>query len=185
MTAEKLLYNLIGHTRTVLFHKYNVMKNCFACGLYYQGIVHDLSKFSPIEFWPGVKYYQGNRSPNNAQREACGVSTSWLHHKGRNKHHYEYWIDYAGAESAGMRGFKMPKKYIVEMFCDRVAASKAYNRENYKDSDSLEYYLKGRGSYMIEEKTDELLYKLLVMLAEKGEEYTFLYIRRNVLHKFF
>lgn len=91
--------------------------------------MHDLSKYSPSEFIPGVKYYQdGHRSPNNAQREDEGVSKAWLHHKGRNKHHFEYWIDYdVDGNSTILAGMKMPVKYVAEMFCDRVAASRIYN----------------------------------------------------------
>jgi len=63
--------------------------------MYKQGLLHDLSKYSPVEFLVGCKYYQGTRSPNNAEREDIGVSTSWLHHKGRNKHHFEHWVDYS------------------------------------------------------------------------------------------
>ena len=66
-----------------------VMKNCFRCGLYWQGLTHDLSKLAPVEFWAGAKYWQGTCSPNNAQRQAEGYSAAWLHHKGRNKHHLE------------------------------------------------------------------------------------------------
>ena len=85
----------IEHLRTINHHKLLVMKGCFKVGLYRQGLMHDLSKYTPSEFLVGCKYYQGNRSPNNAEREATGVSSAWLHHKGRNKHHYEYWIDYS------------------------------------------------------------------------------------------
>jgi hypothetical protein len=159
------------------------MKHCFRVGLYKQGLLHDLSKYSWSEFWPGVKYYQGYRSPNNAQREAEGVSTAWLHHKGRNKHHYEYWIDYTGNEDAVIEGMRMPVKYVVEMFCDRVAASKTYNKEKYTDADALNYYLKGRGRHMLHPETDKLLYQLLVMLKEKGEDETFSYIRHELLKK--
>ena len=59
------------------------MKNCFAVGLYRQGLLHDLSKYSWEEFATGVKYYQGNRSPNAAEKEEKGYSAAWLHHKGR------------------------------------------------------------------------------------------------------
>ena len=89
------------HFKTITYHKYLVMQGCFKVGLYWQGIFHDMSKYSPSEFWVGAKYYQGNRSPNNAEREAIGYSSSWLHHKGRNKHHYEYWIDYSTKDIAG------------------------------------------------------------------------------------
>ena len=95
MTLKKLLHNFNGHLHTVNSHRRLVRKYCFKLGLYRQGMMHDLSKYSPSEFIPGVKYYQdGHRSPNNAQREDEGVSKAWLHHKGRNKHHFEYWIDY-------------------------------------------------------------------------------------------
>ena len=100
------------------------MKGCFRVGLYRQGLAHDLSKYMPSEFWVGVKYYQGTQSPNNAERDVLGYSSAWLHHKGRNKHHYEYWLDYGIHAGDGIVPVPMPKRYIVEMFIDRVAASK-------------------------------------------------------------
>ena len=171
-----------GHLKTINAHKLMVMKHCFRCGLYRQGLLHDLSKYTPSEFIPGVKYFQGDRSPNNAQREAEGCSTAWLHHKGRNKHHFEYWIDYPVNKDAGLAGMKMPLNYVIEMFCDRVAASKIYNKEKYKDSDSLKYYLKGKDHYVMNGEVEALLYKLLKMLSVKGEDYTFMYIRKKVLN---
>lgn len=185
MTLKKLLHNFNGHLHTVNSHRRLVRKYCFKLGLYRQGMMHDLSKYSPSEFIPGVKYYQdGHRSPNNAQREDEGVSKAWLHHKGRNKHHFEYWIDYdVDGNSTILAGMKMPVKYVAEMFCDRVAASRIYNKDKYKDSDPLDYYIKGLGHYIMHPETDALLNNLLKMLADKGEEYTFSYIKENVLKK--
>lgn len=184
MTPKQFIHNFRGHLRTINAHKRLVMEHCFRLGLYKQGLLHDLSKYTPTEFIPGIIYYQGNRSPNNAQREEEGCSEAWLHHKGRNKHHYEYWIDYPAKEGdSGMVGMKMPVKYVVEMFCDRVAASKNYNKEKYTDADALNYFLRGRGHYIIHPETSDLLYKLLKMLAEKGEDYTFRYIKYKVLKK--
>lgn len=185
MTLKKLLHNFNGHLHTVNAHRRLVRKYCFKLGIYRQGLMHDLSKYSPSEFIPGVKYYQdGHRSPNNAQREDEGVSKAWLHHKGRNKHHFEYWIDYdVDGSRTVLAGMKMPVKYVAEMFCDRIAASRIYNKEKYKDSDPLDYYIKGVGHYIMHPETDALLHKLLQMLADKGEEYTFEYIKKNVLKK--
>lgn len=185
MTLKKLLHNFNGHLHTVNAHRRLVRKYCFKLGIYRQGLMHDLSKYSPSEFIPGVKYYQdGHRSPNNAQREDEGVSKAWLHHKGRNKHHFEYWIDYdVDGSRTVLAGMKMPVKYVAEMFCDRIAASRIYNKEKYKDSDPLDYYIKGLGHYIMHPETDALLHKLLQMLADKGEEYTFKYIKKNVLKK--
>lgn len=106
------------HFCTINHHKMLVMKGCFKVGLYRQGLLHDLSKYSPTEFLVGCKYFQGNMSPNNAEREDKGYSAAWLHHKGRNKHHMEYWIDYGPEKCTGITGMKMPTKYVVEMFID-------------------------------------------------------------------
>ncbi len=181
MELKVFIHNLSGHLKTINAHKLMVMRHCFQVGLYKQGLLHDLSKYSPSEFIPGVKYYQGNRSPNNAQREAEGCSTAWLHHKGRNRHHYEYWIDYTNDKDAVISGMKMPVHYVIEMFCDRVAASKIYNKESYTDADSLDYFMKGKGKYIMHPQTEKLLLKLLIMLKEKGEAYTFRYIRTRIL----
>ena len=104
-----------------------------------------------------------------------------VEHYGLTYDEDEYWIDYPTNKEAGLVGMEMPVKYVVEMFCDRLAASRNYNKDKYTDGDSLEYYLRGRGHYVIHPKTDELLYSLLKMLADKGEDYTFAYIKENVL----
>lgn len=173
------------HFKTITYHKYLVMQGCFKVGLYKQGLLHDLSKYSPSEFIVGAKYYQGNRSPNNAEREDIGYSSAWLHHKGRNKHHYEYWIDYSAKEiPGGMTPAPMPDRYIVEMFMDRIAASKVYNGKNYTDQSPLAYYESGKGLGLLHKNTKKKLEFLLHMLAKKGEDYTFRYIRKRILRTF-
>lgn len=168
------------HFCTITRHKYLVMKYCFRVGLYKQGLLHDLSKYSPTEFLVGCKYYQGNRSPNNAEREKKGYSSAWLHHKGRNKHHYEYWIDYGLESGQGLCGMRMPDRYIYEMFLDRIAASKIYKKEKYTDRSPLEYYRKGMADSFMHPHTKEVLEHLLIMLAEKGEKTTLAYLRKEI-----
>lgn len=171
------------HFITITKHKILVMKECFRVGLYAQGLLHDLSKYGWTEFRIGCRYYQGTRSPNNAEREEKGYSSAWLHHKGRNKHHYEYWIDYSLDGCRMLTGMKMPVKYVVEMFLDRIAASKVYKREMYRDSDPLDYYRSGKAGDMMHPDTRKLLEKLLQMLADEGEEKTYRYIKEKVLRK--
>lgn len=171
----------IEHLKTITKHKIKVMQGCFSVGLYKQGLLHDLSKYMPSEFLVGAKYYQGDRSPNNAEREDKGYSEAWIHHKGRNKHHYEYWTDYSG-EHGDIEPVKMPIRYLIEMFEDRVAASKIYRGENYVESDPLAYFNKGHAQKHMHPKTAAQLNFLLTMLANKGEEYTNNYIRKNILH---
>ena len=173
----------VQHFRTITKHKFLVMKECFRVGLYKQGLLHDLSKYSWTEFRVGCRYYQGNRSPNNAEREDRGYSSAWLHHKGRNKHHYEYWLDYSLDGSGKMAGMKMPVRYVVEMFLDRIAASRVYKGDAYRNTDPLDYYRNGRAGELMQPETRELLEKLLYMLAEEGEEKTYRYIRKEILKK--
>ena len=173
-----------GHFCTITRHKILVMRHCFRVGLYKQGMLHDLSKYSPSEFWIGCKYYQGTRSPNNAEREETGCSTAWLHHKGRNKHHYEYWTDVdIHHRENGIVGVKMPAKYVAEMVMDRIAASKVYKKENYTDSAPLEYYERTKKYITIHPATRAELYKILKVLSVKGEAYTFAYIRKVLLKR--
>lgn len=132
------LKRFFGHLRTVNRHRRLVRKLCFRCGLYWQGLTHDLSKYSLIEFWNGVKYYTGTKSPHVGEREYRGYSEAWLHHKGRNRHHAEYWRDIR--PDGKTRPINMPNRYILEMVCDRVAASMIYLGDNYTDSAPLQYY---------------------------------------------
>ncbi len=170
------------HFRTITYHKWLVMKGCFRVGLYGQGLLHDLSKYSPVEFWNGCHYYQGNMSPNNAERLNKGYSAAWLHHKGRNRHHLEYWFDYDLPPNRRIIGMRMPDRYVVEMFIDRVAASKVYQKDAYTDKSALIYYQRGNIPDLIHPEVKELLETLLEYLAEHGEEAVYRYIRENVLH---
>lgn len=173
----------LNHFNTITRHKILVMKECFRVGLYKQGLLHDLSKYSPSEFLVGAKYFQGDRSPNNAEREEKGYSEAWMHHKGRNKHHYEYWIDYSSKSNpGGMVPAPMPKKYIVEMFMDRIAACKIYEGDKYSVQSPLNYYQKGNTYRFLHPYTRKMLEKLLVMLSIEGEDKTFYYIRKHILH---
>jgi len=172
----------IKHFMTITHHRHLVMKGCFAVGLYWQGLVHDLSKYSPVEFLVGAKYYQGDRSPNDAERRDKGVSLAWLHHKGRNKHHLEYWIDYDLTGTQQLTGTLMPVKYVVEMYCDRVAACKVYLKEKYTDSSALDYFMKGKSKYMMHPQSSDLLEEMLVYLSLHGEKATNQYIRKEILH---
>ena len=176
------MFHPIRHYKTITRHRHLVMKGCFEVGLYKQGLLHDLSKYNPIEFIPGAIYYKGTESPNNTERRKRGYSAAWLHHKGRNKHHFEYWIDYTLKEGHPIEGNKMPVRYVVEMYVDRVSASKNYQKVEYTDKSALLYYEKGKNRYMMHEDTEKLLVMLLKYLADNGEEATNDLIRTRILH---
>ncbi len=170
------------HLKTVNRHRRLVRRYCFRLGLYRQGLIHDLSKYSPTEFWRSAKYYQGFRSPNDQERSETGVSLSWLHHKGRNRHHFEYWIDYRIAPdgTVSMGGCKMPKKYVAEMFCDRIAACRVYQGDKYTDASAYDYFQRTKGRFWIHEETSALLGRWLLLLKEQGEDAAFRQIRREL-----
>ena len=151
--------NILGHFKTITKHKILVAKGCFRLGL----------------------YYQGTASPNNAERMANGYSKAWLHHKGRNKHHFEYWIDYSmDPRKKGLVGMKIPKRYMAEMFVDRVSAGKIYNGDKFTQESPLEYFNHGIGGTLMHDASREYLTKLLTMYAWEGEDAAFDYLKRDL-----
>lgn len=157
---------ILKHLKTVLIHKWYVFKECVSCGIIWQGIIHDLSKFSFTEFISSAKYFQGNRSPIDAEKEAIGYSNAWLHHKGHNKHHWEYWIDFD--DKGNIITNKIPYNYAVEMICDWIGAGIAYNKEKWFNKDMLKYYNKVRPGRHFNEKTEELILKFLNVIDSTG-----------------
>ena len=168
------------HFKTITKHRWLVMCGCFRVGLIWQGLTHDLSKYSPTEFKAGMKYFQGTRSPNAAEREEKGYSEAWMHHKGRNRHHYEYWTD-MNRQTRRYESVEMPRKYLVEMVMDRRAACRVYEGKNYKDDSALNYFLRSLERELMNPETRRQLAHILTMLAEKGEKETFRYLRSDVL----
>ena len=172
-----LFQRFFGHLSTITKHKLYVASGCFKIGLYRHGIMHDLSKYSPQEFVTGVKNYVGDRSPNAVERELCGMSRAWLHHKGRNKHHFEYWIDFSSKAPGGVLGCRMPLRYVAEMVCDRRAACMAYHGSDYKPSDPWEYYAKTKDRVIMHPDTRAVLERALIIMRDEGEEASFAFIR--------
>lgn len=168
-----------AHFKTITRHRHTVMRHCFKAGIPLQGLLHDLSKYTPSEFLQGAKYYQGTRSPNEREREENGFSRAWVHHKGRNKHHFEYWTDY-NIVTHTLSGVEMPVKYVAEMFCDRIAASKIYRGDEYKQSDPLMYFERAKSQRMIHPRTHLFLEQLLKVLAQRGEDAAFKFLRAQV-----
>ncbi len=167
-----MAFHPLAHWLTITKHRLLVWRYCRQSGLFWQGLMHDLSKYGPTEFIAGAKYYQGTRSPNDLERRTEGVSKAWLHHKGRNKHHLEYWNDYP--QGGGKYGaIDMPLKYIVESVCDRIAACKIYMGETYRPDSAYEYYLHSFPHYQISAHTDHWMRRFLEDLSLHGEAHCF------------
>ena len=170
------MQRFLGHLRTVLRHKRSVVVHCAKAGILWQGLVHDLSKFSPTEFMPSVRFFDGTHSPTEDERRKYGCSQAWMHHKGRNRHHWEYWTDYS-IEQGRYVAMPMPKRYLAEMICDRMAASKTYKGAAYTDSAPLEYLLNGKMRDSMHPSTLAALVRFLTQLRDEGEEAMFASIR--------
>jgi len=172
----------IAHFKTITEHRHLVCRYCLRLGLVWQGLTHDLSKYAPVEFWRGAKYFQGNRSPNDAERMDTGMSLAWLHHKGRNRHHFEYWIDYVITSDGHVAygGNKMPLRYVAEMFCDRIAASKVYQKDAYTDASPYDYFVRSKAELLIHPDTADELEEMLRVLKDEGEAAAFASVRKRL-----
>ena len=168
------------HFCPITRHRWKVREGCFRVGLYWQGLTHDLSKYSPTEFRVGARFYQGNRSPNAAEREEKGYSEAWIHHKGRNRHHFEYWTD-MNRETKQYESVVMPRRYLVEMVMDRIAACKTYQGDKYTDESPLAYLERSTDQKLMHPVLLRQLTFILTMLKEQGEKETFRYLKENVL----
>lgn len=155
-----------GHLFLVIKHKWRVFINCTKCGLPIRGIIHDMSKFSPTEFFESVKYFQGDRSPIGACRRATGVSYAWLHHKGKNKHHIEYWLD----PECSVQPI-MPYKYAVECVCDKLAATRIYAKKGYSTDLPLLHWKKYGCKVGGNPKTMQFVEEVFIDVEKYGEAF--------------
>ena len=163
-TYKITIKNFFGHLHTVNTHRWKVFCLCCKVGIPFQGLVHDLSKYSPTEFWEGVKYYQGDYSPIRNCKEENGYSKAWLHHKGRNKHHYEYWYDYDTPVQTPI----IPFKYFLEMICDSFAAGITYQGKNWDQHYQLKYWNKVKNRSKLHPSMKKLLDRVYTEVSNQG-----------------
>lgn len=160
-----IIKNIVKHIILVTKHKWHVFRLCMKIGMPWRGLVHDLSKFSLIEFSESIKYYNGNDSPLKEARRKNGYSKAWIHHKGKNKHHYEYWLDFY----PDPRPVIMPYKYVAEMICDRIAAGIVYKGKDWSQEEPLKYFLMEREkNILIHEQVAKVLEEVFTQVKEKG-----------------
>ena len=161
-----MLKKAIKHIKLVSKHKWYVFIYCTRLGLPIRGLMHDMSKFSPTEFWESIKYYDGTISPITVCKRANGYSKAWLHHKGRNKHHTEYWVD----SNAPVQTPIIPYKYVAEMICDKLSASKVYNGKQWTKKSEIEYWNREKTRVQVNENVERMLTEVFEQVAEKGIE---------------
>lgn len=158
------LKNIIGHFNTITKHRWMVFKLCCRVGEPWRGLVHDLSKYSPTEFWEGVKYYSGKHSPITDCKKDKGYSEAWLHHRGRNKHHTDYWVDLSAPDKAPI----IPYKYVAEMLCDKLAAGMVYMGKDWTPKYELNYWVNERDRTLVNDHIDALITEFLTQVSQVG-----------------
>ena len=163
-----MLRKIIGHIKTITKHKWLVFKLCCRAGIPWRGFMHDWSKFSPTEFWESVEYYTGKRSPIPLAKAEKGYSKAWLHHKGRNKHHAEYWYDYETPQKT----FIMPYVYAVEMICDKLSASITYNGKNWTRNSEYDYWQMDKTKIIMNPKVENFFTEVFTQVRDNGIEKT-------------
>ena len=173
-----MLRKVIGHFCTIMRHKLKVFGLCCRAGIPFRGFMHDWSKLSPTEFWESVKYYNGKKSPIGECIRENGYSESWLHHKGRNKHHYQYWYDENVLNTMPI----IPYKYVVEMICDNLVAGMTYLEKNWTKEYQLSYWMNARTKTTINPAIDKILIEVFTKVAEEGIEPV---IKNSVLRKIY
>lgn len=168
------------HFKTITKHKWIVMRLCFKCGLIKRGLMHDLSKYGITEFTSSARYFQGNRSPIDAEKNAIGYSLAWQHHKGHNPHHWEYWIDNVGTRKNDP--IRIPYEYVVEMICDWVGAGIVYSKQkcdfNAPYAEPFEYYKAHLGERIFHPETQKLIEYFLGVIKNAGVN-VFCYVARH------
>lgn len=125
----------------VMEHKKNVFLECwFDGGVSLHAFTHDLSKFSPKEFFAyanwfhsrcGVKYKLGQNLCEYDDSTHIDLKRdfekAWQHHKDHNKHHWNYWNE---------RQCDMPNRYVNQMIIDWKAMGRKFG------DTAQEFYLK-------------------------------------------
>lgn len=174
-----MIKNILGHTKTVTKHKWIVFKLACSVGIPWRGFWHDFSKFSPTEFGESIKYYVGVHSPITEAKKDKGYSDAWLHHKGRNKHHLEYWIDFDAKPVVPV----IPYKYAVEKVCDDLSAGMVYNGKNWKQDTQYNYYMLQREKVLVHPKIDNFLTEVFQQVKENGVKQTITKNNMKTLYK--
>ena len=148
-------------------HRWTVFKLCCKVGLPWRGFVHDISKYSPTEFWESVKYFNGQKSPISQCRANRGYSLAWIHHKGRNKHHFEYWED---VSQRGRIPVQIPYEYAVESICDKVAAGMVYRGKDWTPKEVYEYWERKEKNSPIQKNSKSVAFvdTVLRKIADEG-----------------
>lgn len=159
-------YHIFKHLHTINKHRFYVFLSCFRCGIPFRGLVHDLSKYSPAEFFPSARHYNGKKSPIGEERkEEGGYSSVFIHHTRKNRHHYEYWVDVTTGDIVLC---PIPYVFALEMCCDMISASKVYNGKDFTRDKPLAFFEKTKDRSMMHSQSKQFVEMVLTRYRDTG-----------------
>lgn len=149
----------------VVRHKWFVLCACWKRGLYWQGVVHDWSKFLPSEWFPYAAFFYGPKLPEwhevSAGQRMAGYpyeltktyrsdqfDLAWLKHQHRSPHHWQHWV--LREDSGDTKLLRMPHKYVLEMLSDWDGAGRAITG---KSGGTSAWYAKNRAKILLHWET--------------------------------
>ena len=138
----------LRYLKYVLRHKWFVFIECARRGLVWRGLVHDLSKFQPSEFFPYARHFYGDG------KNKAAFDFAWLLHQKRNRHHWQWWVL---PEYDGMKVISMGRKDVLEMFCDWKGAGRAHGTP-----DTRRWYETNKSKILLHEETRTLVENLVL-----------------------
>lgn len=130
----------------VLRHKWFVFLAACRLGIPWRGLVHDLSKFRPSEWFPYVEHFHGRKA--KPWRDSTGYykptdtgdpafDFAWFLHQKRNQHHWQWWT--LPEDGGGLKVLPMSDACRREMLADWRGAGRAQGKP-----DTLTWYAKNR-----------------------------------------
>lgn len=159
----QLLKWYIKYFSYILKHKYYVWLMCFRMWLFWQGIIHDYTKFYPCECRWYMRYYSLN--DKSVQKE---FNYARLHHQKHNPHHRQYRL--LQEDNWLLKALDMPEKYIKEMLCDRWWVWRCFNdtgisllKYNCLDEwrEVKEWYEKNKNNIILSNSTRKYVHRFL------------------------
>lgn len=170
------------YLKYVLRHKWFVLLKCIDFGIGWRGIVHDISKFSPSEWFPYVDKFYGGPWEKYSDRHGDARNfpgykytqewvderfrTAWLHHQRRNPHHWQYWV--LRNDDGTIVCLEIPRKCALEMVADWWGAGRAIktHHDGGEYDELQEWYAKNRDKIMLHDNTREFVEEIVSGLYE-------------------
>ena len=166
MKEANLIVSCLHHFVYLMKHKWYVFFECCRLGMFWQGLIHDWSKFRPDEFVPYSLYFFGRRqelmsATEGYFHETCNdtaFDVAWLKHQHRNPHHWQYWVQFElGATGNRMTLHRMPDKYVREMVCDWIGANKAQGF----DGNVRKWFERNRGRMLLDKESEMMIWSMV------------------------